>query len=290
VRVVAVLTAVLVVVAGCGKGAPARQDVPEPGPPVWVAAECEGPVTGTEKRGGIPTDFTATSVLRCTQEIRDQANVLVTERTKESVAKLTDLLRKPSDPLTNDVCTADLQLPPHFLLVDAAGRALLPQVPTDPCGKPRREVVDLLKSLTYERVAEVPLGTVPPTEGEAGCSTEWKDEIALGGAKPGPATALWPEPVDALKVCVYNVDKPQVGSLESGRVVEGERSQALRDALAEAGPAGPCTSEHTRFAVLHPKGKATWATIELDGCLRVLRPNQTLGQVNELVTGLLTGP
>lgn len=48
-----------------------------------------------------------------------------------------------------------------------------------------------------------------------------------------------------------------------------------------------CTVTHTRFAVLH--SRADSATVELDGCRRLLRPDNTFGQRDESTTALIPG-
>ena len=65
----------------------------------------------------------------------------VTERAGGPVPKLLDMLRKPFEPLpANTMCPAIAYSKPYFMLVDAEGKALLPDVPTSACGKPHDHI------------------------------------------------------------------------------------------------------------------------------------------------------
>jgi hypothetical protein len=286
------------VLAGCGRETPAR----EPGPPVWVEAECPraqvGP--GTEERGAIPDDFVTAHVLRCRSEVREVPGegswtFQVTEHAETSVASvasLVELLRGSSAALTADACRAMLVIPPYVLLVDAEGRAVLPAVPTDECGQPRQEIIDAVEDLPYRVVSETRLDqSQTERSAETGCSDPWKDMTAIDAGTAGAARPLWPEPVDSLRVCVYGAisggDLP-VGRLETAHELTSAPAADLVKALDGTGPAAACTDRHSRFAVLQPDGQASWATVELDGCRRVQRPDGTLGQLDARTIGLVT--
>jgi hypothetical protein len=97
---------------------------------------------------------------------------------------------------------------------------------------------------------------------------------------------MWPDPVDRLQVCAYAASG-DIGRLSNGFSLTGPEVSALRSALDTAGPAGECDKPHTKFAVvLPPKGGVV--TVELDGCLRFQRSNNTLGQLNKDVVAGLT--
>lgn len=293
------ITALLLSVAvGCGHAAPAAQNKADVAP-LWVDAACpeQGDISaplGVETRGGIPDGFTATWLLRCRDEVRDVPgegswSVRVTERSDAPATELIDLLRRPSDPPPNDgVCPAIGYVVPYFLLVDANGQALLPAVPTGPCGEPRAEVKDFLDALDYRTLVETRLAQTQSQQAtDTGCADDWKDGIAIGPPSPGPASPSGL--AGTIRVCVYSGIEGEgtpIGHLETGYTVP----DAPQGALDTAGPAAPCDKPHTRFAVLTPEGtNGPWAEIELDGCLRLLRPNNTLGQLDQGTIAALTG-
>lgn len=243
----------------------------------------------------MPDDFVAAWVLRCREEVREVPgdgswNVLVAERADTSAADLVDLLRGPSDSLADGPCRTIGIIPPYFLLVDDEGRALLPALPTDGCGLPREEVLDLVDTLPYRTISEERLSrTQSRTSAETGCPDSWKDTIAIDAdqAQPAPARELWPVRTESLRVCVYGditAGEIPTGELESGHVTQ---ARPLRDALEDAGPALPCATAHTRFAVLTTEPEGGWATVELDGCRRLQRPDNTLGQLDQHTTDLI---
>ena len=82
-----------------------------------------------------------------------------------------------------------------------------------------------------------------------------------------------------LRVCVYDADPgaDPVGQFTSGRTLTGDAATALSDALHRAGPAIDCSTPHSRFAVVTLERADQWAVAALDGCRRLLRPdNNTL--------------
>jgi hypothetical protein len=299
----------LAATVACGKAAaPGGGEVVADQPPVWVEPGCPTPrSTGMmvplemQQRGGIPDDFVPTGVLRCRRESREMAgqvtlDMQVLERADTGAAELVERLRRPSDPPSDGVCDASMVHPPYFLLVDAAGRALVPAVPTDGCGKPRQEIADLLESLPYHRVSETQLGqgrSARPDEN--GCPDRFKDLIAIDPiprSQPAPASPLWPGAEGDLRACVYervaSPDQTPTGTLTVGFPISGDAAATLRAALDNAGPAAACAAEHSKFAVLTVGGKANWATVELDGCLRVLRPDNTFGQLDAATVALIS--
>ena len=295
--------ALAMVAAGCGK-------VPSSGEPVWVEPVCPkdgalgpGPVAPGQEptpRSVVPDGFVTAWVLRCRTEIRDlpskgRWSVIVTERADTDAAELVEQLRTPSDPRSTDACTLEMVVPPHFLLVDAAGNAFLPTMPTDGCGKPRAEARNLLNELAFRTLSEVPLNQVQSQGSvDTGCSDSWKDELTIVGtdARPAPAKPASFTPTGSIRVCVYDRisggDLP-VGQFSRAHTISGDAAAALVAALNNAGPAAACSAPHTRFAVLSSNGTASWATVELDGCRRLLRPDYTLGQLDEPTVAPLIG-
>lgn len=295
VRRLGIVALLLGAAVGCGQPVGERS---ADAAPVWVDPACPEDTTPLgidDERGGIPEDFVTAAVLRCRDEVRDVPgdgswSVRVTERADTPAAELVEMLRKPSDPLPDDeLCPAVAYVPPYFLLVDADGRALVPAVPTSACGQPRPEVEDFLDGLDYRVVAETPVARTQSQESvDTGCTDAWKDGIAIGPPSPGPAAPSGL--AGKIRVCVYGAIEGEgtpVGHLEGGHTA----SETLVDVLDSAGPAAPCDKPHSRFAVLKPEtGDAAWAEVELDGCLRVLRSNNTLGQLDQRAIDLLTVP
>jgi hypothetical protein len=248
------------------------------------------------RRGRIPEDFVTAWVLRCRSETRDvpgQGKKIfqIAERADTGAAELVARLRRPSEPRTDGPCPAIMVVAPYFVLVNADGRGILPAVPANACGQPNLELVKPLDSMAFRVLSEVATGQAQSqNSADTGCSDSWKDLVALEErtARPGPARHLWSYPVSSVRVCVYDRisggDLP-VGRLAGGRSLAAEDARLLLDALDGVGPAGACTAPHTRIAVVH--GGAQWAVAELDGCRRLLRPDHTLGQLDERVVALL---
>lgn len=271
-------------------------------PPVWVEPSCPDPVPNGDATatGGIPGDFETSWVLRCHSDVRDVPGdgrwlMDIAERADTSAPELLDQLRRESDPQSGGPCHAILVVPPYFALVDPAGRALLPMIPTDQCGSPRQQALDALAALPFQVLSETPVKQVESQQAiDSGCSESWKDQLTIeaGGATPGPATPLWPAPVDVLHVCVYDTDPgadEPVGQFNSGRTLAGNAATALSDAINRAGPAIDCPTPHSQFAVITLNNTDQWAVAGLDGCHHLLRPNNTLGQLDKRTIALLLG-
>jgi hypothetical protein len=233
------------------------------------------------KRGAVPADLVTVAVMRCRTgfskiEGRGEWTTVITEKADTSADDLVAQVRKPSEPHTDKPCTADYIAPPYFLLINAEGKAVLPQVPQDECGKPKIEVRDALNALPYKTISETPMAQGQSQLAiDTGCSGSWKDLLAIDGIsyKPGPATKVLRGP-GQVRVCVYQSDG-EVGELVAGHTVPAEQLTTLDS----AGPAAPCETKHTRFATLTGDSGGD-AMVELDGCHRLIRPDQTLGQLD----------
>ena len=262
-----------------------------------------GDLGSTEIRGTpIPEGFATAWVLRCRGEVRPRPGegkwlVALSERADTPATELVAELRKPSDPRTTEACTLELVTRPYFVLVDANGRTVLPDVPTDGCAKPRREALAELEKLNFRTIAERPVKQMEgPKTTETGCADTWKDELAIMGRtaveQPVPPMSM---PSGPIKVCVYDRvnggDVPS-GKLSKGRTVSGDEAAALTGALRKLGPAKVCSAEHTRFAVLIsdlPVNDGSWASAELDGCRRMLLPTYVGLQLDDQAVALLAG-
>ena len=221
--------------------------------------------------------------------------VLVAERADTSASDLVDQLRRPSDSSSTPTpCRAMLVIPPYFALVDPAGKALLPAIPTDECANPREEARTALEALPFRVLSETRVRQLESQQSiDSGCSEFWKDELTIdaGHAKPGPATPLWPTPA-ALRVCIYDTSRSTedlVGQFASGRTLTGDAAKTLSDALGKAGPATACSTPHARFAVVNLDSTGQRAVAALDGCRHVLRPNNTIGQLDASAIDALIG-
>jgi len=148
--------AAVALLAACAAGcADATPPAPDPGPPAWVAPAC--PADSPEpRRGGIPDGFAVSWVLRCPiapEQLTARAAGTVPERADTPATELLATLRRPSDPRTSRACPAMAVVPPYVVLVGADGRGLAPRLPTDGCGLPRHEALDLLDALPYRAVS-----------------------------------------------------------------------------------------------------------------------------------------
>lgn len=283
--------AALVVGAVVGCSSAAEQPKAAGEPPVWVDVACPSQdlFDASGKRGGIPADFVAAAVVRCRTEVRNASGegvwvVRITERADLPVPKLVEMLRRPSDKPSSGACATIGYIVPYFLLVNEEGRTLAPAIPTEPCGAPRREVLDTLDFLPYRTVTETPVAHTNSTSD--GCYDRRKDVIATEPPKPAPATPVWSDASDSFSVCVYKVSG-EAGKLETEFSLSGEEATALKAALSAAGLAEPCDRPHTRFATMRaPTGSD--ALVELDGCHRFLRPDNTFGQLDEDVVAMFT--
>jgi hypothetical protein len=281
--------------AGCGANAPSGT-LPTSAPPQWVAAECPKdppkPPDQQEKveGGGVPSDFQAAYVLRCADSVHELLGQgvwrhRVVERADGPAQELVDQLRRPSDAPTAEACTADMVIPPHLVLVNAEGKAIRPAFPQDSCGKPRLEARQAVERMSFRVVEETPVEQVQSQQSiDVGCDETYKDVIALTGAdvKSAPASPIWQAPFSAIGVCVYD----SAGKFVAGHTVRDEAAKALGAMLDAVGPASACSTPHTSFAVLTVPGGAS-ASLELDGCRRLLRTNNTFGQLDEATITVL---
>jgi hypothetical protein len=217
--------------------------------------------------------------------------VLLTQRADTPAEDLLAQLRQPSDPLAGGICADNLVLRPYFALVDTAGNAVRPTIPTDSCGQPKQVVITALDALPFHTVSTTPLRQVESqTAVETGCSQQFKDTSAQ--ARPGQGRLPWPTPPTSIRVCLYDHisgGAAPTGELQSGHTLTGADATALVSALANTGAALACSAVPTRFAVLTDPQQASWVVVELDGCQRLVFPDGTLGQLNPTVIRQLSG-
>jgi hypothetical protein len=285
--------ALAMLAAGCGgsgaAGGASRADGPPEVHPSWRSCDAEkrsdGIEAGTEPFG-LPLlgdDFAPVAVTVCgtgpASAPAGGESLVATERRAGSVHALVVALRLPDEPPADGACTLDLVTMPWFALHDAQGRWVRPGVPTDACGKPRREVREAFDALTFETVSSRKVGEITSSGAAAAdCSQRWADMVDVqsrfGGTAAPPAG--YAPPADApVRACVYRVPPGERGSAKpagdftaGGALTAGEWA-AIRRALPSGTPAKPCDTPADRFAVLSTGG-AGEVYVELDGCRRVL--------------------
>lgn len=276
--------AVVLVLAGCSAPPPPRWA--EPRCPLVGAREVYVHPRSVQRAGGIPDGFAASWVLRCRIEPRteDGANstVLVVERADADLTDLVDALRMPDKyawPFESFGCAASVATIDYFVLVDADGRALRPEVPLSKCESTRGEVNAALRVLPFRTLAEMTLQVNLKFE-DPKCPDTFEDPFEGGGARPGPPVAL---EGDRVRVCRYSMRKPGPPRPAGGYdfTMTGNAARELLDVLGAARPAPPCTLKHTAFAVIEINGPVPHVVAELDGCRRLMRANNTLGQLDE---------
>ncbi|MFJ8580917.1 hypothetical protein [Micromonospora sp. NPDC093277] len=238
-------------------------------------------------------DFTPDVVVICGQETQRRADggqdLVATERRGDDVAALVTALRLPDEPRTDRACTYELWLQPWLAVVDANGRWMRPEIPRDPCGKPRIEVREALDALPLTTVATRPVAEIESAgAAAAGCRQSWKDMLSVyTAAKPGPRPGAVPEPFPAgqqIRLCVYELPKGEQGNgggeFAHGTVLQADRRTAIEHALTAAGPVEPCGRHASRFALLWSvAGDGPQTYVELDGCHRIMVVANPGGQV-----------
>jgi hypothetical protein len=183
------------------------------------------------------------------------------------------------------LCTADGYAPPKLVLLDARGRWVRPGIPRDSCGKPRPEFTAALEQVRWTRVTTRVLGEIESAEAAAsGCDQVYGDMVWTATVYPTDKQGeLAPLAEDAapVRMCVYRVaagqqptDKPR-GDFVSGGLLPPGRWAAVRRHLQASGPAAPCTTPASRFALLNTSGGQIF--VELDGCRRLLAPTVVPG-------------
>lgn len=106
--------------------------------------------------GGIPAAFVPATVRLCRlhpdpvfltgRGMRYTVSDLVGPVSQALLAAL-NLPDQRFHPRGNTACAANYEPPVYLLLIDKAGKAIQPQLPADPCGRPRAEVVQAIQSV-----------------------------------------------------------------------------------------------------------------------------------------------
>lgn len=285
---------VLALVGACSTLAlPAAPPTPAPVHPVWPGCAALGafadPGVGPVDVGGVPSGFSATTVVLCEESERQDARgdtiEVGLERTSTGVGPLLTYLAQPSERPSDGACTADAWLAPWLFLVDGGGRYVAPAIPVDGCGKPLGwyEDRDRLAWQTIAYTDRVVLeGEVRETAEarRAGCAMGWKDMVDAYATSSHVRPGRLPRDPFAgrrLKSCVYAVPTADRGTdTPAGEFVRGsdladEQRRALVSLLLAAPEVSqPCTTPNVRFATVAPADGGPSLYVELDGCRRVV--------------------
>ena len=206
------------------------------------------------------------------------SDLVAVEERAHDVAALVVALRLPDEKPTEGACTLELPAVPWLALLNAQGRWVRPGVPVDACYKPRSEFRAAYEQLPAKRVTTRVLREIESDKAVAsGCSQKWADMVWVAG-KSGAGQDNTPGALAAdnaeVRICIYRVPASEQGSgkpageFESGGKLPAGQWTAVKHELATAGPASPCSTPGSRFAVLHlPTGLIY---VEADGCRRVL--------------------
>jgi hypothetical protein len=293
-RAVTAVVAGVLVLAGCGS---VRSGTTDPAGDSAVAGSqgqpvvTQGPAVSatlvhcprqpTELPGDkrVPAGFVPAEVMACDTATRAvtgagtwmfRRELRVTAGTEALLAAL----RRPDEKApAGQVCTLEMRVFPELHLVDSTGAATHADVPRDGCGQPHPEVMRAYAAVRLQTVAEVRLHQLESESVRTtGCPGSAKDMIALGLPRPPAGTdrSVFPERPAGVTVCLYRsaaANGVPGGTFVTGRRVSGAGLDRLLTSLAAAGPAGPCRSGHTRFAVISAPTRVV--QVELDGCRRI---------------------
>ncbi len=290
------LVAAVLLVAGCGSGNGSGSTSPAPvsGP---GSARC--PVDGLPE-GTVPAGFATAWVLRCNNVVRPvpgegRWSFLVTERADTGIDRLLAALSRPDeDSPAGIACAGDGVGASPVALVDAAGRVVHPRLPRNACNEPQRQVDDALAALRFREVKATRLHQEQSQQSiDTGCGQMWtdlNDEMLMG--RPAAARPMWPKAPGAVLVCLWQPPGSGLPRLLAARTVVGAELTSLLARLDRVpAPAKPCTVPHHRFALIEYVRNGQFdsaAYAELDGCRRVMRPDRTLGQLDQATADLIT--
>ena len=304
-RAIGWLATALLLTAACGSvtvsnGMGVSGERSSDGPaPVSAAGSARCPIDGLPE-GSLPDGFATTWVLRCSQVVRPVPGdgrwwFRVEERADTGLAPLLAALSRPDQTAPPGTACAGVGVGASAIaLVDAAGRVVHPRLPRDGCDQPQRQVRDAVAALRFRETKATRLHQEQSQKSiDTGCGQMWTDlnEEMLSG-RPAAARPMWPVTPKSLLVCVWQPPGSGLPRLLAARTVAGTELAGLLDRLDRL-PAGKvaCTVPHHRFALiehLRHGGFDSAAYAELDGCRRILRPDHTLGQLDEATATLIT--
>ena len=221
-----------------------------------------------------------------------------TERTALSgVQELVAALRLPDvSPDGGHACLAYADGVPELWVVDDTGRAVLARWPVDDCGHLRVEAKRALSALTWRDTGKRRLEQVVPQAAlDVGCEVAVKEIAAIEGTSPDgrPRTGSFDalDGATSARMCIYRVTDPTPqGTFERGAKLRGRPLARLLTQLKRTPPApAGCRTPSTRFAELL-LGEKGLVAVELDGCRRILTPDEGLRQATAEVLAALAAP
>jgi hypothetical protein len=295
-RVVAAVTLVLVLgVSGCGSvSAPATTTQPAGATtpstsPCPTLADASAFFPAQDAQGTLPDDFVPTAVIECVVASKPFAgegvwSVMQERQARSGIEALVTAMRLPSQPTpAQQACDASLVVVPWFGFLDANRRWLRVDVPRDSCGKPLGAVLTALGALTFTTLHETRLhqdltpdqATLESEATALGCTTQFKDMIAIVDADPGqPQTDAGSVLVDGRQptaLCRFSAGKDSDGmpmlTFVAGQRPTAAQGAALAAGLEAGGPVRPCSTIHTSVVGLFTAAN-DWVLVELDGCHR----------------------
>lgn len=107
----------------------------------------------------LPASFAPVAVIRCVEDYqmipgKGQWQTATLERADKNLAPLIAALRTPSAQRTpGTACPAIVMVPPQVVLVDRAGNAIWPALPTTGCGLVQSQVLTELSALSWQTVS-----------------------------------------------------------------------------------------------------------------------------------------
>ncbi|GGM52707.1 hypothetical protein [Microbacterium saperdae] len=298
--------------AGCGLIPGVGTDPRIDASPVAQVACPETYEADYAEAGLVPDGFTAVAVLRCdpyaSQEDADGTwSGALLERREGDLRPVLAALAQPSDSPSTGPCPAIAYLIPELWIEGEDGTVVRVAIPTDGCGAPKPVGLDeALEALDVAEETFFPTALVESNSANmAGCDTQAQflviaglDDIDLGteqlpsGSKPLPEDALipmavpaWPD-ADAItgaRLCDYTAESSAQSTSGTDtttfvgvRELDADAAQDLT-ALARTAPADArsCTATATAVVVVHLEhtGGEVAATVELDGCTRLIDPS-----------------
>jgi hypothetical protein len=243
------------------------------------------------KHQSLPAGFRPVALYSCGQDFEKvpgegEWRVGVQRRAGSGLEPVVAALRLPDEPRSTGACTMEYDADGEVWLVDAAGRAVLPRWPRNGCGHLRPETGAALGRLTYDATTRRREALQTPQSAlDSGCPTAYKNMVAIEAPTahgPGSFAAM---PKLAGAVCRYRTDDAETpsGPFITGHKADRAQWAALLAALEATGPAQPCHRNATEFVVI-----AESAYAEMDGCQRVLTPDNALRQATPVLIDQLT--
>jgi hypothetical protein len=257
---------------------------------------------GQEQKGVmLPEGFVAQAAIRCIyadQKVPGQGlwQFQLTQVAYNGLAQLTTALRRPSvTPPAIQACAAPGIGVEPFVLRGSNGQVIAPRLPTTICGEPQQQALTALRALHWQTVAAHRGILLETQQGLAsGCPAALKDMMGVLAdidhgrmLRPsGGGPVFSPQPA-SLQVCVYrDRAEPLNPYLLGGGPVSGTAETALLQGIATGRATTTCALPRTTFAVLL-RPQAPPAYVEIDGCRRVLRPDNRIGQANAAALAII---